>query len=181
MSTDTIWASIYKQRLHDIIHAGNVKPSYKLSTSRRVCNVIASIVCCSTIGLPCMVWDCLCCCATASCIPRRNPCPWGSALQCIHVMYETTFTDQHTMTLRDMLSTGIEISPSTFCEVCQEYINAFDCQVGLKTIKGARNANIIRSELFIMFQLFSPAYQHRMLVDTGDIDKLRKCLKEIQS
>ena len=169
VSVSETWRQIYMDKLDDVLTSGDAKPKYKNNKCQRAYNVIVITCCATTICVPIIVYDSLCCCLSLFC--HKNPFRSGCSFEYIVDSCDKTFEDQHKTVLTACKK---NIDPVVFARMCQIYLGAFDrCLVEKK----AKEANIIRGLLVEIIRGSAPGFACMYLQDDGDVNKLRRIVE----
>lgn len=159
--------------LQEIQSTGKVQPQYLHGAAKRCCATTTTVCCLSTIFLPCMLWDTLCCCA--SICYKKNPCRWGAAYKFADHMHEATTLDLRKNELKTI--TRVEIDPHDLYYIAHAYFQAI--QHALQSSQPTQ-ANIIRGELVTLISKYSPVIDHAFLEDNGDLTFLQFVISELK-
>lgn len=169
------WKQIHTEFLDEIVAHAHIKKHYKMSAPRRIWNVVSTALCCSTVCSPCLAWDCVCCTLSLCC--KSNPCRWGIAFESVGRLCEDTFVDTRMEKLKNIKSK--DITCQSMQSICAAYLSAFDAQLALKTVEGAKRANIIREKLVRIISIYGPGFKYALMKDDGNIDNLRQTINEL--
>ena len=171
------WKEAQLQIIEELKAYGKQKPQYKIGMPRRIWNVLSTGLCCGTVCLPCVAWDCVCCCCSLLCA-GSNPFKWGCTFKAIDDACTTTFEDKRTMFLLGVKSNTLDVD--VFAEVCNAYVAAYDQEMERKTTQGAMRANIIRERAFHTVAVYSPLFKYSLIRDDGNIDRIRQIAATIK-
>ena len=171
-----VWREVFMAILQEILVGKGVVKKYKHSLGARIGAVLTTGCIAATCCVPCIVWDCLCCCVTA-CVCKSNPFKWGVGFQFLDSAWSDTFYDERKEVLKQVGAR--DLPKNVFMSVIGAYMNEFDKLVALREAKAAKKANEIRGVIVYMIANYSPGYKYSTLTDDGDVERLRDIIKEI--
>jgi hypothetical protein len=104
---------------------------------------------------------------------NNNPFAWGTSCKFIGESCEKTFEDQRQNDLNNIST--YKVDKTIVYNVMMEYFEAFKECLALKTVDGAKKANIIRGE---MFKIYSK-YTKKKWKDNGKIETIIVLIERI--
>lgn len=170
-----VWKSTHLKMIEDVKTHGKVIKDYAHGPCERACSTLTIFGCTITCCLPCLTWDMLCCTLDNCCCKSgSNPFSYGTGVKFI----DTSCTQAHADKQADKLATVDRACfmryPREVHNICVAYLAAIDEGLALKTVQGAKRANILRKMLVDVIRDTHLKIEYICLIDNGDLEKVRR-------
>jgi len=171
----TAWKTIHIKMIEDVKTHGKVMKDYKNGPCERACSIFTIFGCSVTCCLPCLTWDMLCCTLDNCCCKSGgNPFSYGTGVKFIDSACTQAFADNQADNLAKVNNLSFMEYPKEVHNVCVAYLAAIDEGLALKTVQGAKVANILRKMLVDVIRESHLKFEYICLIDNGDLVKVRR-------